>query len=153
MISIFSLSMALAMTPDAGTSKHDNVKALLKDAIGATDSDPSNEAKPSLDISKMPFTPDAIKQVVKHHQPQISACYETMLAGKDKASEGVVKTSFTINGEGFVSRARVDKKQSSLKDPSLHTCVVTVISAMVFPKPPDGKDHPVEFPFNLKAVQ
>ena len=30
---------------------------------------------------------------------------------------------------------------------------MTVLSTMVFPKPPDGKDHPIEFPFNLKAVR
>ena len=28
----------------------------------------------------------------------------------------------------------------------------TVLSTLTFPQPPDGKDHPVEYPFNLKAV-
>ena len=44
------------------------------------------------------------------------------------------------------------KKGTTLKDPELHDCVVTVLSSMIFPKPPDGKDHPIEYPFNLKAV-
>ncbi len=44
------------------------------------------------------------------------------------------------------------KKGTTLKDPSCTAAWSTVLSTMIFPKPPDGKDHPVEYPFNLKAV-
>jgi hypothetical protein len=101
----------------------------------------------------MPFTPDTIKQIVTGtYQPKIQGCYEDHLSNKKKAPEGSLKTTFTITGEGLVKSAKVDNKGSSLKDPALHDCVVAVLSTMVFPKPPDGKDHPIEFPFNLKAV-
>jgi hypothetical protein len=136
------VALSLAADPPP---KSDTMKNLIKDV--ATD-------KPSEgpDVSKMPFTADSIKQVVTAYQPKIQGCYEEHIAEKKKAPEGKLKTMFTITPEGMVKNAKVDKKGSSLKDPALHDCVVAVLSTMAFPKPPDSKDHPIEFPFNLKAV-
>ena len=72
---------------------------------------------------------------------------------KEKVVEGKLMTSFTINAEGLVKGAKVEKKGTTLKEPRLHDCVVAVLTAMTFPKPADGKDHPIEYPFNLKAIQ
>ena len=74
------------------------------------------------------------------------------MATKKKAPEGTLKTAWTITADGLVSGAKINKKGSTLKDPALHDCVMAVLSTMAFPKPPDSKDHPIEFPFNLKAV-
>ncbi len=113
----------------------------------------NNEAK-APDIEKMSFSQASIKAVVSYHQPQIQACYEEALAGQgSKVFEGKLLTSFVITGEGLVKNAKVEKKGTTLKDPKLHECVVAVLSAMTFPKPVDGKDHPIEYPFNLKAIQ
>jgi hypothetical protein len=133
---ILSLSLAADPKP-AGTAD------AVKDALG--------EKKGGLDVSKMPFTPDSIKQVVASYQAQIQGCYEEHLAAKDKAVEGSLKTSFIITASGLVKSAKVNKKTSTLKDARLHDCVVAVLSVMEFPKPPDGKDQPIEYPFNLKA--
>jgi hypothetical protein len=133
------LALSLAADPPPRT---DQVKDLVK-----------SEPKNGLDVSKLPFTPESIKQVVMSFQPQIQTCYEEHLAAKNKAVEGSLKTAFTITAEGFVKNAKVNAKTSTLKDKNVHSCVVTVLSAMEFPKPPDGKDHPIEFPFNLKAQQ
>ncbi len=146
MLTATLIALALAADPPSSGT----MKDLLKDAV-------SGEAKADdgPDVSKLPFTPDSIKLVVTHHQPKIQGCYEDHLAMKStkkKPPEGQVKTSFVISGEGIVKSAKVDKKGSSLKDPQLHDCVVAVLSTMNFPKPPDGKDRPIEFPFNLKAV-
>ena len=137
------VALSLAADPPA---KNDTMKNMLKDI--ATD-------KPSdgPDVSKMPFTGDSIKQVVMAYQPKIQGCYEDHISNKKKAPEGTLKTAFVISPDGMVKSAKVNKKTSTLKDPALHDCVVAVLSTMVFPKPPDSKDHPIEFPFNLKAVQ
>ncbi len=137
------VSLSLAADPPA---KNDTMKNLLKDV--ATD-------KPSEgpDVSKMPFTPDSIKQVVAAYQPKIQGCYEDHIANKKKAPQGSLKTAWVITPDGLVKGAKVDKRGSTLKDSSLHDCVVAVLSTMTFPKPPDSKDHPIEFPFNLKAVE
>ena len=105
------------------------------------------------DVERMPFTPDSIRQVVTHHQGRIQECYEDHMAEKDKKVEGRLMTAFTIDANGLVKKAKVVKKSSTLKDPNLHDCVVAVLSSMTFPKPPDGADHPIEYPFNLKAVE
>ncbi len=152
---LLSTLVALSLNADPKSGKS-TMKDLVKD-IGAsskTTSDGGTSANVvnGIDISKLPFTPDSVKQVVLSYQPQIQSCYEETLAAKEKAVEGVLKTGFSITAEGYVSKARIDKKGSSLKDGKLHDCVVAVLSTMQFPAPPDGKERPIEFPFNLKAV-
>jgi len=135
------VSMSLAADPPA---KNDTMKNLLKDAAQKSDGP---------DVSKMPFTGDSIKQVVAAHQPKIQGCYEDHIADKKKAPQGTLKTSWVITPEGLVKNAKIEKKGTTLKDPALFDCVVAVISTMEFPRPGDAKDHPIEFPFNLKTVQ
>lgn len=132
------LSLSLAADPP---QKNDTMKGLLKDAM-----------KEGPDVSGMPFTPDTIRQIVLSYQPKIQSCYEEHISAKKKAPEGKLATIFTITPDGLVKNAKIDRKGSTLKDPALHDCVVAVLSTMQFPKPPDQKDHPIEFPFNLKAV-
>jgi hypothetical protein len=144
---IHALVIAVSLAQDPGAAGSGTMKNLVKDALGQ----PEKPAGP--DISKLPFTPDSIKQVVAFYQPQIQSCYEEHLASKgNKKVEGVLKTTWVITSDGFVKNAAVNKKASTIKDSKLHDCVVAVLSSMAFPKPPNGKDQPVAFPFNLKAV-
>jgi hypothetical protein len=102
---------------------------------------------------KLPFTTDTIREIVRAKQPEIERCWEQTLAGTDKPVDGKLQTHFVITPVGSVKQAKVVKKGTTLKDPALHRCVETVLSTMFFPRPPDGKDHPVEYPFNLQAVR
>jgi len=111
------------------------------------------QAPEELDVSRMPFSQDSVQQVILYHRAQIQECYEDHLATKSKKVEGKLMTSFTITGRGLVKDAKVLKKGTTLKDKGLHDCVVSVLMSMSFPKPPDGKDQPIEYPFNLKAVE
>ena len=124
--------------PDAGTA-----------AAAVVPATPAKGSSPE----KLPFTPDTLRDVVRAKQPEIERCWEQTLAGTDKPVDGKIQTHFIITPEGTVRQPKVVKKGTTLKDPALHRCVETVLSTMVFPKPPDGKDHPVEYPFNLKAVR
>lgn len=142
MITALLIAVALAADPPP---KNDTMKNLLSDVA-------SDKPSEGPDVSKMPFTPDSIKQVVAAYQPKIQGCYEDHISNKKKAPEGSLKTAWTITPDGLVKGAKVDRKGSTLKDAALHDCVVAVLSTMAFPKPPDAKDHPIEFPFNLKAV-
>ena len=156
----FALAVSMLLTADPkakpANSGNDTMKGLLKDAIKGDPAAPSDggvaEARPGPDVSKMRFTPENIKAVVAFFQPQIQTCYEETLAAKDAAVEGKLMTSWLIGADGSVTRQKVEKKGTTLKDPKLHDCVTAVLSSMVFPKPPDGKPQPIEFPFNLKAV-
>ena len=102
---------------------------------------------------QMPFTPDSIRELVRTKQPDIERCWEQYLAGQDKAVDGKIQSHFVITPAGTVRGASVVKKGTTVKSPELHRCVSTVLSTLTFPKPPDGKDHPVDYPFNLKAVR
>lgn len=147
------VALSLQADPKGGNSTmKDLVKGIGASTGASADGGTNANVINGIDISKLPFTPDSIKQVVLSYQPQIQACYEETLAGKDKAVEGSLKTSFSITGDGMTAFSKVDRKASSLKDPKLHDCVVAVLSTMQFPAPPDGKSYPIEFPFNLKAV-
>ena len=130
---------AAPASPDAGTS--------VAPAVG-----PATPARGS-GPEKLPFTPDTLRDVVKAKQPEIERCWEQSLAGTDKPVDGKIQTHFIITPEGTVRQPKVVKKGTTLKNEALHRCVETVLSTMTFPKPPDGKDHPVEYPFNLKAVR
>jgi hypothetical protein len=118
-------------------------------AAGVGPATPARGSSPE----KLPFTPDTIKEIVRAKQPDIERCWEQTLAGTDKPVDGKLQTHFVITPVGSVKQAKVVKKGTTLKDPALHRCVETVLSTMLFPRPPDGKDHPVEYPFNLKAVR
>lgn len=144
MRAIFAAALLLASTG-----------ALGQDEPGTRPAKKKAAPKPRevLDASRLPFTPDSIQQVIAYHREKIQACYEDTLVEHDKKVEGKIMTSFTISAVGMVKDARVLKKGTTLKDAGLHNCVVAVLSAMSFPKPPDGRDYPIEYPFNLKAIE
>ena len=111
------------------------------------------EQKKRKDLTKLPFGQDSVKQVVLANMDLIQSCYNEMLASTKKKIEGDLMTSFTITPEGMVKNAKVEKKGTTLKDPKFHECVVATLTAMEFPKPADKHDHPINFPFKLKAVE
>ncbi len=135
------LAFTLAAAADAGS-------ALAPDMPGP----PAAKPATALDVGQLPFTPDSIAQVVHAHQTDIQDCYEKTLALRQKKLQGRLMTHFVITPSGTVSGAQVQKKGTTLKDKDLNTCVEAVLSGLHFPQPPDGKSHPVEYPFNLHAV-
>ncbi|MBZ4417402.1 AgmX/PglI C-terminal domain-containing protein [Myxococcus sp. RHSTA-1-4] len=143
-LSVVVLSSAVALAQGAPAKKPSGGKPAQATA-------PAKSEGP--DVERLPFTPDSIRQVVTYNQPRIQECYEDHMAEKDQKVEGRLMTSFTIDANGLVKDAKVVKKSSTLKDPGLHDCVVAVLSSMTFPKPPDGVDRPIEYPFNLKAIE
>lgn len=127
--------------------------ALLLLATPAAFAQADAGSEEGLDVSKLPFSPDSIKMVIQHAQPKIQACYEDMLAGRKKPVEGRLMTTFTITAEGLVKSPKVTKKGTTLRDSKLNDCVVAVLASMEFPRPPDGREQPIEYPFNLKAIK
>ena len=135
------LALALAAAPDAGVSSEPGAESAVAPATPRRGSTPE----------QLPFTPDTLRQIVQAKQPDIERCWEQTLAAQPQAVEGRLQTHFVITPAGTVKGAQVVKKGTTIKNPELHRCVVTVLSTLVFPKPPDSKDHPVDYPFNLKA--
>lgn len=144
MITTLALSLALSTTPPPAKSS-ETVQA-MKDAIAAPADGP--------DVSSMPFNAESIKTVVAWYQPKIQGCYEEHLAGvkSKKPPEGKLVTSWVITPDGLVKKAQIVGKKSTVRLPSMNDCVIAVLSIMSFPRPDDKKEHPIEYPFNLKAV-
>jgi hypothetical protein len=125
-----------------------------EDAGVAADAKEAKEAKPGPDISKMPFTPESITQVVAAYQDRVQGCYEETLAAKGKkVVEGKLQAHWVITAEGMVKGAKIIKKGTTISDAKLNDCVVAVLSSMEFPKPPKNQDQPIDFPFKLKAIK
>ena len=139
LVALLVVLTAVPAAPDAG-------------ATAAPTVGPATPARGS-EPEKLPFTPDTLREVVRAKQPEIERCWEQTLASTEKPVDGKLQTHFIITPEGTVRQPKVVKKGTTLKSEALHRCVETVLSTMVFPRPPDGKDHPVDYPFNLKAVR
>ncbi|HEX8536969.1 MAG TPA: AgmX/PglI C-terminal domain-containing protein, partial [Cystobacter sp.] len=106
------------------------------------------------DVTKLPFTPDSIRMVMNYYARDIQDCYEEILARKgSNVEEGRILTTFTISPEGFVRNAQVAKAGTTIKNQRLNECVVNVLTSITFPEPSDKKEHPIEYPFNLKAIK
>ncbi|MFY0576983.1 AgmX/PglI C-terminal domain-containing protein [Cystobacter fuscus] len=106
------------------------------------------------DVTKLPFTPDSIRMVMNYYSRDIQDCYEEILARKgSNVEEGRILTTFTISPDGFVRNAQVAKAGTTIKNERLNECVVNVLTSITFPEPSDKKEHPIEYPFNLKAIK
>lgn len=114
---------------------------------------PKKAEPPPPDVARLPFTPDSIRQVMEYHSRKIQACYEDVMLTRHKKVEGRLMTNFTITPDGLVKDARVVKKGTTVDAPGLHDCVVAVLHSLDFPKPADGRHYPIEYPFNLKAIE
>jgi hypothetical protein len=136
------LITALAGVMIAGTAQAAAAKA-----------DAGTSEAPPPDVTKLRFTPEAIRLVMGYHQPKIQGCYEQFLATRKKPIDGKVMTSFVVTAEGLVSKPKVLPKGTTLRDRKLHDCVKTVLASVEFPKPLDGAEQPIEYPFNLKSIK
>ena len=157
LLTIACVALTLAAAPKAKSKKavkgaSDAGVELIVDA-GLPPPPPPERPSGYPDIDKMPFTPVNIQTVVGFWNTKIQGCYEETLANKEKALEGKLMTSFVIMPNGLVKKQAVVKKGTTVKEPKLFECVLAVIATMQFPKPADGKDHPIEYPFNLKAIE
>jgi hypothetical protein len=79
--------------------------------------------------------PSVIQAAVRESYGEVRRCYELGLA-KDKTLTGRVIVRFVITPDGKVIDA-VDA-DSELRDPDVVTCIVKVVSTIVFPQPEGG---------------
>ena len=146
MIATLVLVAALAADPAAGGELNQG------DVAPQADGGAVPAKKPGPDVSKMPFTPYSIQEVVKFHLPEIQKCYEGVVLeiGGKHPPEGRVLANFTILANGLTSKVKVDHKKSTLKNDRMQDCVTDAVRTWEFPKPTDGREHPIEYPFDLK---
>jgi outer membrane biosynthesis protein TonB len=85
-----------------------------------------------------------ILKVVNAHLAEIRRCYQKAVMGGESAS-GKAVFEWTIKGAGAVAGVRV--KVSSLKNPTVESCIMDRIRTWKFPAVKGGGSVIVSFPF------
>jgi TonB family protein len=91
---------------------------------------------------------DVVRRVVRAHINEIRYCYNQGLV-KDPDLKGRVSIQFTIGPNGKVAVAVV--QESTLADASVGQCMAKAVKRWVFPKPDDGGNVVVTYPFVLES--
>lgn len=113
--------------------------------------DAAEEEPPSpVDQLRGQLDGESVRMVVRHHLPQIQACYERALKGQ-RALAGVVEIRLVISGEGRVKRADVDRNSTGHE--GLGKCIAYTMSRWRFPRPVGGVEIEVIYPFSFAAGQ
>ncbi|MEJ7601995.1 MAG: AgmX/PglI C-terminal domain-containing protein [Kofleriaceae bacterium] len=87
-----------------------------------------------------------IRRYLKRQFAKIRYCYErTLLA--HPTLEGTMVTRFTIAPSGLVGSVTAE----GLGDTEVASCVASVITAIEFPRVPDGGDVQVHYPFTFRT--
>jgi TonB family protein len=90
---------------------------------------------------------DIIRRIVRAHINEVRYCYNQGLT-KDPNLEGRVKVQFTIGPTGAVPVAVVAEK--TIKDNNVAQCIAKAVKRWKFPRPPQGGNVVVTYPFVLQ---
>lgn len=94
------------------------------------------------------LTKDEVGKVIREHVGEIRYCYEAALA-RSPGLEGKLLVTFTVDGSGAVKD--VQAKESS-GNPGLDRCIQNRLLKWTFPKPRQGVDIGVTYPFIFKSL-
>jgi hypothetical protein len=90
---------------------------------------------------------DIIRRIVRAHINEVRYCYNQGLT-KDPNLEGRVKVQFTIGPTGAVPVAVV--AEAAIKDNNVAQCIAKAVKRWKFPRPPQGGNVVVTYPFVLQ---
>jgi hypothetical protein len=88
-----------------------------------------------------------IKRYIKRNQSKIAYCYESELLARPTL-EGQVQINFLISGSGTVMSST-----GQGMDAKVASCVASVIKNIEFPKPTDGGNVQVNYPFTFHSIK
>jgi hypothetical protein len=91
------------------------------------------------------YDKDLIRRIVRAHISEVRYCYNEGLE-KDPELEGRVIVDFVIGSEGKVTRSEARSEMEG----DVPECIATAASRWLFPRPADGKDVAVSYPFVLE---
>lgn len=88
---------------------------------------------------------DLIRRIVRAHIGEVRYCYNEGLE-HDPELAGRVVVDFVIGAEGKVTRSAADSDMEG----DVPDCIATAVSHWLFPRPADGEDVSVKYPFVLE---
>jgi len=125
--------------------------AALAQAPGATP--PGQEQPKRPDVRDLPFSKQAVLDVVSSHREEIQKCYEDAMkqrgATAKTAPRGRVVLAWEITPEGLTANVRIQRTE--IRDELVTDCMVNAIRYWSFPRPQTRQ--PVEFPFDLQPAE
>nr|MCH9685594.1 TonB family protein [Deltaproteobacteria bacterium] len=93
-----------------------------------------------------PGDQDIIRRVVRARIGEVRACYNEGLE-EDPTLQGRVVVQFTVASDGHVPGATIT--ETTMPDTPVGPCIVRAVEKWRFPKPPNGGNAVVTFPFVL----
>lgn len=94
------------------------------------------------------LTRDEVGKVIRKHLGEVRYCYESALA-REPGLEGKLVVSFTVGGTGAVKEVNVKESSGSS---ALDQCISNRLMGWKFPKPRQGVDVGVSYPFIFKSL-
>ena len=93
--------------------------------------------------------PDEVNEVVVARMDKVGECYQAaMERTRNQDLEGVVVINFKVGKNGKVTS--VEPGAESLGDPETGKCIADMVKTLSFPRPPEGDEVSVRYPFDLK---
>jgi TonB family protein len=89
---------------------------------------------------------DIVRRIVRAHINEVRACHNAGLTMNPRLA-GRVVVDFTITGTGKV--AVVTVAETTVADTKVGECIAKAVKRWTFPKPPDGGNVTVNYPFSL----
>ncbi|RYZ66034.1 MAG: AgmX/PglI C-terminal domain-containing protein [Proteobacteria bacterium] len=91
---------------------------------------------------------EKIRQVVKKHEKDIRACYESQLT-KEPNLSGKLVVDWDIDDEGKVLNAAVNANSTDLKNAAVAGCVIKHLQTWTFPVAAKGEKVSVTYPWSF----
>jgi outer membrane biosynthesis protein TonB len=88
---------------------------------------------------------EAIRSKIKEHLKEVQTCYAPVAQSAE--SKGKVVVEWEVNDAGDVAIVSVNDAKTTLKNTTLHTCIIDKLKTWKFPAAPKGQTTAVSFPF------
>jgi TonB family protein len=98
-------------------------------SVAAPPLEPEEQQRATLDA-------ESVRMVVRHHLPQVRACYDRALKQQEGIA-GVVEVEFEVTAEGTVASSNVHRNTTGHE--GLGLCIAGLLRAWRFPRPVGGQ--------------
>jgi hypothetical protein len=89
---------------------------------------------------------EGIRAKIKEHLKEVRGCYDEP-ASKNPSLKGKIIIDWSVDDTGKVTQAKVDEAKTTLKDPTVQSCLTDKFKSWTFPPAPKGQVVTASYPF------
>lgn len=94
-------------------------------------------------------TTEVVALVIRENRKRFRDCYEQ--GAKDRPDlQGTLTLHFVLDPRGKVKHAEVNAERSTIVEPSIDQCAISVLKTLTFPPSSRGMESSVNYPFDFK---